>query len=67
MHDKMLISSPFKILINFEPAFLQANAAPPSPSSWAHVHRLKVDYPHLQIYGFVTDPLATAVAAQPNE
>lgn len=65
MHAKMLISSPFKILISFEAAFLQANAAP-SPS-WAHVHRLKVDYPHLQIYGFMTDPLATAVAAQPNE
>ena len=27
----------------------------------------KVDYPHLQMYGFVTDPLAKLVGAQPDE
>lgn len=28
---------------------------------------IKVDYPHLQMYGFVADPSAKVVAAKPHE
>lgn len=50
--------------------FLVLKPDPSKHTTLTHTHAhsfIEVDYPHLQMYGFVTDPLAKLEGAVPNE